>query len=287
MALVNAKEMTKKAFKEHYAVPHINTNNLEWSRAILETAQEMNSPMIIATSEGAVKYMGGLNVVSGMIKGLIKDLNITVPVALHLDHGSFEGALKAMDAGYTSVMYDGSHADFSINYENSKKVIEKAKGKNISVEIEVGTLGGEEDGIVGRGDLADPKEVSKMANLGPDMIAAGIGNIHGPYPKAWKSLSFETLVTLKDAAKMCLVLHGGSGIPSDQITKAISMGVSKINVNTELQQVNAAAVKQFVISGKVDEGKNFDPRKLYADGFIAMKNIVKEKINEFGSKDKA
>lgn len=287
MALVNAKEMTTKAFEGQYAVPHINTNNLEWSKTILETAQEMNSPIIIATSEGAVKYMGGQHVVVGMVKGLIQDLNITVPVALHLDHGSKEGALNALKAGYTSVMYDGSHEDFETNYANSKEVIEAAKAGNQSVEVEVGTLGGEEDGITGNGDMADPIEVAKMASLGPDMIAAGIGNIHGPYPASWKSLSFETLSTLKEAAGRTIVLHGGSGIPEDQIIKAISMGVSKINVNTELQQANAAAIKEFVISGKVDEGKNFDPRKLYADGTKAMKETVKFKINQFGSANKA
>ncbi|MCK5807122.1 MAG: ketose-bisphosphate aldolase [Mycoplasmataceae bacterium] len=285
--LVNAKEITKKAFEGQYAVPHINTNNLEWSRAILETAQEMNSPMIIATSEGAVKYMGGMKTVAGLVNGLMEELDITVPVALHLDHGSFEGAMKALDEGYTSVMYDGSHEEFEVNYNNAVKVIEKAKKLGKSSEVEVGTLGGEEDGITGNGDMADAGEVAKMAALGPDMIAAGIGNIHGPYPASWKSLSFETLSTLKEAAGRCLVLHGGSGIPSDQIKKAISMGVAKINVNTELQQANAAAVKAFCVSGKVDEGKNFDPRKLYADGIQAMKDTVKFKINEFGSANKA
>ena len=287
MALVNAKEITKKAFEGQYAVPHININNLEWTKAILEQAQEMNSPIILGTSEGAVKYMGGMKTVAGMVKGLVEDLNITVPVVLHLDHGSFEGALKALKSGYTSVMYDGSHSPFEENFANSVKVIEAAKAANASVEVEVGTLGGEEDGIIGNGDLADAEEVRKMAALGPDMIAAGIGNIHGPYPASWTTLSFETLSTLKDAAGRCLVLHGGSGIPSDQIKKAISMGVSKINVNTELQQANAAAVKEFIVSGKIDEGKNFDPRKVYAPGIQAMKDTVKFKINEFGSANKA
>ena len=287
MPLVNAKEMTRKAFEGQYAVPHININSLEWTRAILETAQEMNSPIILGTSEGAVKYMGGMKTVHGMVAGLVEDLNITVPVVLHLDHGSFEGALKALKSGYTSVMYDGSHSPFEENFKNSKEVVEAAKAVNASVEVEVGTLGGEEDGIIGNGDMADAKEVAQMATLGPDMIAAGIGNIHGPYPESWESLSFETLSTLKAAAGRCLVLHGGSGIPEDQIVKAISMGVSKINVNTELQQANAAAIKEFVISGKVDQGKNFDPRKLYADGFQAMKDTVKFKINQFGSANKA
>lgn len=287
MGLVNAKEMTKKAFEGKWAVPHINTNNLEWSKAILESAQEMNSPIIIATSEGAIKYMGGMKTIVGMIKGLIEELKITIPVALHLDHGSFEGAKKAIKEGYTSVMYDGSHSPFETNLKNSEEIIKFAKEKNISVELEVGTLGGEEDGIIGLGDLADPKEVAKIALLGPDMIAAGIGNIHGPYPKNWKSLSFETLENLKSIAKRAIVLHGGSGIPEDQIKKAILMGVGKINVNTELQLANAKAIKEFVLSGEIDKGKNFDPRKILANGFQAMKDIVKFKIKQFGSENKA
>ena len=287
MSLVNAKEITKKAFEGQYAVPHINTNNLEWTRAILETAQEMNSPVIIGTSEGAVKYMGGFETINGMVRGLVSDLNITVPVVLHLDHGSFEGAMEALEHGYTSVMYDGSHSPFEENFANAQKVIEKAAKFDASVEVEVGTLAGEEDGIIGDGDKADPVEVAKMAALGPNMIAAGIGNIHGPYPAAWESLDFEVLSTLKEAAGRTLVLHGGSGIPADQIQKAISMGVAKINVNTELQQANAAATKEFIISGKIDEGKNFDPRKMLKPGFEAMKLTVKGKIEEFGSANKA
>ena len=287
MGLVNAKKMTQKAFEEKWAVPHININNLEWSKAILESAQEMNSPIIIATSEGAIKYMGGMKTIAGMVKGLIEDLNVTVPVALHLDHGSFESAKKAIKNGYTSVMYDGSHNAFETNLKNSQEIIKLAKAKNVSVEVEVGTLGGEEDGIIGSGDLADPKEVSKIASLGPDMIAAGIGNIHGPYPKKWKSLSFETLKNLKSVAKRAIVLHGGSGIPEDQIKKAISMGVGKINVNTELQQANAKEIKEFVLSGEIDKGKNYDPRKILANGFQAMKDVVKFKIKQFGSENKA
>ncbi|MCP4337284.1 MAG: class II fructose-1,6-bisphosphate aldolase [Mycoplasma sp.] len=285
--LVNMTNMTKKAFEGKYAVPHINTNNLEWTKAILETAQEMNSPVIIGTSEGAIKYMGGMKTVVGMVNGLMEDLDITVPVALHLDHGSYEGAKKAIEEGYTSIMYDGSHSPFETNYNNSVELMELAKAKNISMEAEVGTLAGEEDGIIGEGDKADPEEAKKMAALGLSVLAAGIGNIHGPYPKEWKSLDFEVLESIRDAIGMGIVLHGGSGIPEDQIKKAISLGVAKINVNTELQQSNAAAVKEFCVSGKIDEGKNFDPRKLYADGFQAMKETVKFKINQFGSNGKA
>lgn len=283
----NAKEMLKKAYEGKYAIPHINTNNLEWSKAILLTAQEMNSPVIIATSEGAVKYMGGFNVCAQMIKALVKDLNITVPVAIHLDHGSFEGAFKAVEAGYTSIMYDGSHEDFETNYSNTKKLVELAKKHNLSIEAEVGTIGGEEDGIVGNGEFADPTEVKKMADLGIDVLAAGIGNIHGPYPSTWKTLNFERLELISKTIGMGVVLHGGSGIPSEQIKKAISLGVAKINVNTELQQANAKAVWAYVESGEAKKGKNFDPRKLYANGFKAMCETVKEKMIEFGSVNKA
>lgn len=283
----NAKEMLKKAYEGKYAIPHINTNNLEWSKAILLTAQEMNSPVIIATSEGAVKYMGGFNVCAQMIKALVKDLNITVPVAIHLDHGSFEGAFKAVEAGYTSIMYDGSHEDFETNYSNTKKLVELAKKHNLSIEAEVGTIGGEEDGIVGNGEFADPTEAKKMADLGIDVLAAGIGNIHGPYPSTWKTLNFERLELISKTIGMGVVLHGGSGIPSEQIKKAISLGVAKINVNTELQQANAKAVWAYVESGEAKKGKNFDPRKLYANGFKAMCETVKEKMIEFGSVNKA
>ena len=287
MKLVNAKEMIVKAFEGQYAVPHINTNNLEWTKAILESAQENNSPVIIGTSEGAVKYMGGFDTVVGMVKGMVKGLNITVPVALHLDHGSYEGALAALEAGYTSVMFDGSHFPIEENVEKTKSVIAAAQAKNASVEVEVGTLAGEEDGVIGSGDKADPKEVALMASLGPDMIAAGINNIHGQYPAGWTGLDFDVLSQLKSAAGRALVLHGGSGIPEDQIAKAISMGVGKINVNTELQLANAAAIREFVRSGKSDEGKNFDPRKFLAPGVEAMKKTVKDKMTLFGSVNKA
>lgn len=287
MALVNAKEMIKKAFEGQYAVPHINTNNLEWTKAILEAAQENNSPVIIGTSEGAVKYMGGFDTLVGMVSGMVKGLGITVPVALHLDHGSYDGAMAALKAGYSSVMFDGSHFPIEENVKKTKEVLAFAKEKNASVEVEVGTLGGEEDGVIGSGDKADPKEVALMASLGPDMIAAGINNIHGQYPADWTGLDFEVLSQLKAAAGMGLVLHGGSGIPEDQIAKAISMGVAKINVNTELQLANAEAIREFVRSGKSDEGKNFDPRKLLAPGVNAMKETVTHKMKLFGSVNKA
>ncbi|MGY6172217.1 class II fructose-1,6-bisphosphate aldolase [Candidatus Mycoplasma pogonae] len=284
---VNATSMIADAFKNKYAVPHININNLEWAKVVLTTAQKYQSPIIIATSEGAIKYMGGVDVVVGMVAGLVKDQNITVPVALHLDHGSYEGCLKAIEAGYSSVMYDGSHESFAVNYENTKKLVELAKTKNVSVEAEVGTIGGEEDGIVGNGDIADPEEAKKMAGLGISMLAAGIGNIHGPYPESWKTLDFDALNKIREAAGIGLVLHGGSGIPKDQIAKAISLGISKININTELQQANAKAIWDYVESGEAKKGKNFDPRKLYAPGTAAMEEVVKEKIFELGSNNKA
>lgn len=288
MALVSASEMLKKAKEGKYAVPHININNLEWAKAVLVTAQAENSPVIIATSEGALKYMGGFKVVSGMIKGLIEELNIQIPVALHLDHGSYEGVKKALQTeGYTSVMFDGSHYPFAENYQKTAELVKLAKEKGYSFEAEVGTIGGEEDGIVGNGEFADPNEAAKMAALGIDVLAAGIGNIHGPYPTSWKSLSFETLQTISQAAGIGIVLHGGSGIPTEQIQKAISLGVTKINVNTELQQANHKALREYVLSGKDLEGKNFDPRKLYKPGYEAMCETVKAKIHEFGSNNKA
>lgn len=286
MSLVNAKQMIEKAVAGKYAVPHININNLEWTKVVLETAEKEKSPVILATSEGAVKYMGGYDVVYGMVSGLVKDLKISVPVALHLDHGSYVGALKAIEAGYTSVMYDGSHETFETNYANTQKLLELANSKNISVEAEVGSIGGEEDGIVGNGEIADPAQAEKMALLGITMLAAGIGNIHGPYPASWTSLNFEAIDKIKNAAKIGLVLHGGSGIPSEQIKKAISLGVAKINVNTELQQANAKAIEEYVLSGESKKGKNFDPRKLYANGTKAMAEVVSQKIQEFGSNNK-
>ncbi|UUM19573.1 MULTISPECIES: class II fructose-1,6-bisphosphate aldolase [unclassified Mycoplasma] len=288
MPLVNASEMLKKAKDGKYAIPHININNLEWAKAVLLTAQEEQSPVIIATSEGALKYMGGFKVVSGMIKGLIEELNISIPVALHLDHGSYDGVKKALETdGYTSVMFDGSHFPFEENFQKTAELVEIAKQKGYSFEAEVGTIGGEEDGIVGDGEFADPVQATKMASLGIDVLAAGIGNIHGPYPKSWKSLSFETLEKISQVAGIGIVLHGGSGIPSDQIQKAISLGVTKINVNTELQQANHKAIREYILSGEDLKGKNFDPRKLYLPGFKAMCQVVRDKIREFGSNNKA
>ncbi|UWD34278.1 class II fructose-1,6-bisphosphate aldolase [Mesomycoplasma molare] len=287
MSLVNAKLMMKDAYKKKYAIPHININNLEWAKTVLLAAQEMKSPLILATSEGAVKYMGGYKTVYGMVSGLMEDLKITIPVALHLDHGSFDACVKAIKSGYTSVMYDGSHETFKVNYNNTKKLTKLALVNGVSVEAEVGTIGGEEDGIVGNGDIANPDEAKKMSSLGIDMLAAGIGNIHGPYPESWKSLNFEALQQISAKAKIGLVLHGGSGIPKEQIQKAISLGISKINVNTELQQSNAKAIWAYVESGEAKKGKNFDPRKLYAPGTAAMRETVIEKIKEFGSENRA
>lgn len=287
MALVNAKEMLRKAKEGKYAIPHININNLEWAKAVLLTAEAEKSPVIVATSEGALKYMGGFNVVVGMVKGLVEDLKITVPVALHLDHGSYEGAKKAVEAGYTSLMFDGSHLPYEENYAKTKELVELAKKHNMSVEAEIGTIGGEEDGIVGNGELADPKQAKEMAALGIDVLAAGIGNIHGPYPASWKSLSFETLQEISKAAGIGIVLHGGSGIPSDQIKRAISEGVTKINVNTELQQANHKALRAYIESGEDLKGKNFDPRKLLKSGYEAMCQTVRDKIHEFSSNNKA
>ncbi|MGL5205579.1 MAG: class II fructose-1,6-bisphosphate aldolase [Metamycoplasmataceae bacterium] len=285
--LVNAKNLVAKAFKEKYAIPHININNLEWTKTILLTAQAENSPIILGTSEGAVKYMGGYNTVAGMVNGLINDLNITIPVVLHLDHGSKEGAIKALEAGYTSVMYDGSHESFDVNYKNTKEIVALAKKYDASVEAEIGSIGGEEDGIIGDGEIGSPDEAIKMAKLGIDFLAAGIGNIHGPYPSTWKSLNFEALKNLSKACGIGMVLHGGSGIPKDQILQSIKDGIAKININTELQIANAEAIWAFVESGEAKKGKNFDPRKLYAPGIKAMENTVREKIKELGSSNKA
>ncbi|WP_033160851.1 class II fructose-1,6-bisphosphate aldolase [[Mycoplasma] collis] len=287
MPLVNAKIMIKNAYKKKYAIPHININNLEWTKTVLLAAQKMKSPIIVATSEGAVKYMGGYKTVYNLVSGLISDLKITIPVALHLDHGTLDGCYKAIEAGYTSIMYDGSHEDFKTNLKNTKKLLKKAVVKGVSVEAEVGSIGGEEDGIIGNGEIANPLEARKMALTGIDMLAAGIGNIHGPYPSSWKSLNFDAIREINQKAKIGLVLHGGSGIPIDQIQKAISLGISKINVNTELQQANAVAITEFVESGKIKIGKNFDPRKIYAKANEAMENVVFEKIKQFGSENKA
>lgn len=288
MALVSAKEMLEKAHAGHYAVGQFNINNLEWTKAILQAAQETNSPVILGVSEGAGKYMTGYKTVADMVKAMIDYLGITVPVALHLDHGSFDGAKACIEAGFSSVMFDGSHYPFDENVQKSTEIIELAHSKGISVECEVGAIGGEEDGVIGSGEVADPEECAKIANLGVDFLAAGIGNIHGKYPANWKGLNFEVLAQIQEKTNgKPLVLHGGSGIPADQIAKAISLGVSKINVNTECQLVFADATRKYIEAGKDLEGKGFDPRKLLAPGTEAIKTLVMEKIKEFGSNDKA
>lgn len=288
MALVSAKGILDAARDGHYAVPAININNLEWTKAVLSTAQAMNSPILIAVSEGAAKYMTGFKTIVGMVNGMMEELNITVPVALHLDHGSFEGAKSAIAAGFTSVMYDGSHLEIEENLKQTREIVALAHAKGVSVEAEVGSIGGEEDGIVGTGELADPAECKTMTDTGIDFLAAGIGNIHGKYPSNWAGLSFDTLENIKTATgAIPLVLHGGTGIPVEQIKKAIDLGVSKINVNTELQLVFAAATRDFIVAGKDLEGKNYDPRKLLAPGYDAMVEAVKEKIDMFGSANKA
>ncbi|WFD09796.1 class II fructose-1,6-bisphosphate aldolase [Tepidibacter hydrothermalis] len=286
--LVSAKEMLVTARKGKYAVGQFNINNLEWTKAILLTAQENNSPVILGVSEGAGKYMGGFKTVVGMTNGLIEELNITVPVALHLDHGSYDGALKAMEAGFSSVMFDGSHYDIKENITKTKEIIDIAHARELSVEAEVGSIGGEEDGVVGAGEIADASECKAIAELGVDMLAAGIGNIHGKYPENWAGLNFEALGNIQDATgNMPLVLHGGTGIPEDMIKEAISLGVAKINVNTECQLTFAAATRKYFEAGKDLEGKGFDPRKILAPGFEAIKATVKEKMELFGSVNKA
>lgn len=286
--LVSAKEMLNKAREGKYAVGQFNINNLEWTKAILLTAQENNSPVILGVSEGAGKYMGGYKTIVGMVNGMLEELNITVPVALHLDHGSFDGALKVIEAGFSSVMFDGSHYDIEENIEKTKEIVAIAHSKGISVEAEVGSIGGEEDGVVGAGEVADPTECKLIAELGVDMLAAGIGNIHGQYPENWAGLSFDTLEAINSATgTMPLVLHGGTGIPAEMIQKAISLGVSKINVNTECQLAFAAATRKYIKEGKDLQGKGFDPRKILAPGFEAIKATVKEKMELFGSINKA
>ena len=286
--LVSAKEMLTKAKEGHYAVGQFNINNLEWTKAILQTAQEMNSPVILGVSEGAGKYMCGYKTIVGMVEGMIEGLGITVPVALHLDHGSYEGALKCIEAGFSSVMFDGSHYPIEENIEKTKELVRITGEKGISLEAEVGSIGGEEDGVIGAGECADPAECKMIADLGVTMLAAGIGNIHGKYPANWPGLSFETLDAIQQkTGAMPLVLHGGTGIPADMIKKAIGLGVSKINVNTECQLAFAAATREYVEAGKDLQGKGFDPRKLLAPGTEAIKATVREKIELFGSANKA
>ena len=286
--LVSAKEMLNKAKAGHYAVGQFNINNLEWTKAILLTAQENNSPVILGVSEGAAKYMCGFKTIVGMVNGMLEELKITVPVALHLDHGSYQGAIDAMDAGFSSVMFDGSHYSIEENIVKTKEIINLAAAKNVSVEAEVGSIGGEEDGVIGAGECADPDECKKVADLGVTMLAAGIGNIHGKYPENWAGLSFETLDAIQaKTGDMPLVLHGGTGIPADMIKKAISLGVAKINVNTECQLAFQEATRKYIEAGKDLEGKGFDPRKLLAPGAEAIKATVKEKMELFGSVGKA
>ena len=286
--LVSAKEMLNKAKAGHYAVGQFNINNLEWTKAILLTAQEMNSPVILGVSEGAGKYMCGYKTIVGMVEGMIEGLGITVPVALHLDHGSYEHAYKCIEAGFSSVMFDGSHYPIDENIAKTKELVAVCNEKGISLEAEVGSIGGEEDGVVGAGECADPAECKMIADLGVTMLAAGIGNIHGKYPANWPGLSFETLEAIsKQTGDMPLVLHGGTGIPADMIKKAISLGVSKINVNTECQLSFAAATRTYIEEGKDLQGKGFDPRKLLAPGTEAIKATVREKIELFGSANKA
>lgn len=286
--LVSAAKMLKDAKAGKYAVGHFNINNLEWTKAILLTAQELNSPVILGVSEGAGKYMCGFKTVTAMVGAMVDELGITVPVALHLDHGSYEGALKCIEAGFSSVMFDGSHYGIEENIEKTKEIIALAHSKGISVEAEVGAIGGEEDGVIGGGEVADPNECKMIADLGVDMLAAGIGNIHGKYPANWKGLRFDVLANIQElTGEMPLVLHGGTGIPADMIKEAISLGVSKINVNTECQLAFADATRKYIEAGKDLEGKGFDPRKLLAPGFEAIKATVKEKMELFGSVNKA
>ena len=288
MALVNVKEMMAKAEREHYAVGHFNINNLEWTKCILQVAEETRTPVILGVSEGAVKYMCGFKVVADMVKAMVEALNITVPVALHLDHGSYEGAKKALEAGFSSVMFDGSHYPIEENIQKTKEIIALANSMGRTVEAEVGAIGGEEDGVVGGGEVADPKECALIASLGVDILAAGIGNIHGEYPANWKGLDFETLANIKEAVgNMPLVLHGGTGIPAEMIKKAISLGVCKINVNTECQLAFQEETRKYIEAGKDLEGKGFDPRKLLAPGCEGIKRVVREKMELFGSLGKA
>ncbi len=286
--LANGIEMLKKAKAGHYAVGQFNINNLEWTKAILQVAEELKAPVILGVSEGAGKYMGGFTTVAAMVAAMDKELKISVPVCTHLDHGTYEGAYKCVKAGFTSIMFDGSHYPIDENIWKTKELTHVAHNLGMSIEAEVGAIGGEEDGVIGMGECADPDECKKIADLGVDMLAAGIGNIHGKYPANWKGLSFETLAAVQEkTGEMPLVLHGGSGIPEDMIRKAITLGVSKINVNTECQLSFAEATRKYIEAGKDLEGKGFDPRKLLAPGVEAIKETVRQKIRLFGSDGKA
>ena len=286
--LVSAKEMLQKAKAGHYAVAQININNLEWTKAVLQTAEELRSPVILGVSEGAGKYMGGYKTIVGMVNGMLENYKITVPVALHLDHGSYEGAKACIEAGFSSIMFDGSKFEIEENIEKTKELVAICNEKGMSIEAEVGAIGGEEDGVVGSGEFADPAECKMIADLGVSMLAAGIGNIHGKYPANWPGLSFETLDAIQQlTGDMPLVLHGGTGIPTEMIQKAINLGVAKINVNTECQLAFAAATREYIEAGKDNQGKGYDPRKLLAPGFEAIKETVKGKFEIFGSIGKA
>ena len=288
MALVSVKQMLEKARDGKYAVGQFNINNLEWTKSILQTAQELNSPVILGVSEGAGKYMTGFKTVASMVKAMIEELNITVPVALHLDHGTYEGCYKCIEAGFSSIMFDGSHFPIDENIAKTKELVEVCKKKGLSLEAEVGSIGGEEDGVVGLGECADPDECKKIASLGITILAAGIGNIHGKYPANWPGLRFDVLAAIKEkVGDMPLVLHGGTGIPTDMIKKAISLGVAKINVNTECQLAFQEATRKYIEDGKDVQGKGFDPRKLLAPGCEAIKQTVREKTQIFGSIGKA
>ncbi len=286
--LVNAKEMLNKAVAGHYAVGHFNINNLEWTKAILTAAEETQSPVILGVSEGAGRYMTGFKTVAEMVKAMVESMEITVPVALHLDHGTYEGAKACIEAGFSSVMFDGSSYELAENLQKTREIVDIAHSQGISVEAEVGAIGGEEDGVIGAGEIADPEECEKLADQGVDFLAAGIGNIHGVYPENWKGLDFTALAAIKDkVGDLPLVLHGGTGIPEEMIRKAISLGVAKINVNTECQIAFAKATRAYVEAGKDQQGKGFDPRKLLAPGSEAIVKLVKEKMEIFGSVGKA
>ena len=286
--LVNAKEMLTKAKAGHYAVGQFNINNLEWTKAVLQVAEELKAPVILGVSEGAGKYMGGFRTVQAMVEAMDKELGITVPVCTHLDHGTYEGAYKCIKAGFTSIMFDGSHFPIDENVAKTVELTHAAHMLGMTIEAEVGSIGGEEDGVIGMGECADPNECKRIADLGVDMLAAGIGNIHGVYPANWKGLSFETLAAVQEKTGiMPLVLHGGSGIPDEMVKKAITLGVSKVNVNTECQLAFAAATRKYVEEGKDKQGKGYDPRKLLAPGVEAIKETVRAKIRLFGSDGKA
>ncbi len=286
--LVSAREMLEKAREGKYAVGQFNINNLEWTKSVLLTAQELQSPVILGVSEGAGKYMTGFKTVAAMVEAMMEELNITVPVALHLDHGTYDGCYKCIKAGFSSIMFDGSHYPIEENIEKTRELVKIAHAMGLSLEAEVGSIGGEEDGVVGAGECADPAECKAIADLGIDFLAAGIGNIHGKYPDNWQGLNFDVLAAVKEAVgDMPLVLHGGTGIPEDMIKKAISLGVAKINVNTECQLTFAAATREYIEAGKDQQGKGFDPRKLLAPGAEAIKGTVKEKMELFGSVGKA